>query len=350
MRPLHLPNFALCFALTILAPGWVSAEERPAMAVSAEQIEEWITSLDSNQYDVRQRAQEQLEIAELPAVEAVAVVAQSGSLESATRAINVLLFWAESKEQVLRLAALEKLAKLHHRPQESAMARRLLADAREKSALEMLVKLGAEIKGNYPNLRIRIGPEWKGGNEGLKHLAEVRHAYFIGLHVAPLTDPALEHLGSLRNVQKIELYSIDFSEEAVQKLRQQLPTTTIETRSGPMLGISGNANDPIKTSVSVVGVVAGGAANQAGILRGDRITEFNGEPVHLFTDLTDRIAKHQPGDTVKLTLLRKNKTQEVSVTFDAWGANDNTQMVQRRNNLGRQLQIQGPPAPIQKRR
>ncbi len=77
MRPLHLPNFALCFALAILAPGWVSAEERPAIAVSAEQIEEWITSLDSNQYDVRQRAQEQLEIAALPAVEAVAVVAQS---------------------------------------------------------------------------------------------------------------------------------------------------------------------------------------------------------------------------------------------------------------------------------
>ncbi len=165
---------------------------------------------------------------------------------------------------------------------------------------------------------------------------------------------------SSQNVQKIELYSIDFSEEAVQKLRQQLPTTTIETRSGPMLGIHGNANDPIKTSVGVVGVVAGGAANQAGILRGDRITEFNGEPVHLFTDLTDRIAKHQAGDTVKLTLLRKNKTREVSVTFDAWGAVDNTQMVQRGNNLGKQkqlqmqglqqLQIQGPPAPIQKRR
>jgi len=359
LKPSNLANnlWKLAFFLPLPAAGLLLASARAEEPqTAAEQsnepiqqpIQQWAAGLDSDEFDIRERAQQQLEIAELPALEAVAKTAQTGSLESSTRAINVLLFWAESKNQKLQLAALQKLANLPHRPREAAMATRLLANAREQAAIETLTKLGATVtpvRNSSANVRVRIGPQWKGGDEGLKHLADVPHANHVCLHVAPLTDPALEHLTSLDQIQVLELYSIDFSEAAILKLQQQLPNTKIVSKSGPMLGISGNANDMIKTSVGVGGVVKNSAASKAGIRRGDRITEFNGEPVTEFTALTDRIAKYQPGDTAKLTLLRENKTQEVSVTFDKWGENDSNQIVQQLNLRGR-IQIQGLPVQI----
>ena len=65
-------------------------------------------------------------------------------------------------------------------------------------------------------------------------------------------------------------------------------------------------------------MVRGGAAERAGLERGDEITEINGEKMADFGALTDRIALFQPGDTAELTLLRRGKTMKKRVTFDRW--------------------------------
>ncbi len=320
--------------------------DHPAANIAPAQIEHWVIQLDNDRFDIRQRAQQQLEQTGKLAVEAVSKIATTGSLESSTRAINILLQWSEAKEHGLQFAALEKLAHLPNRPRESARATRLLANAREQSALETLTKLGArvdrdvQIRGTT-NLQVVIGPQWQGGNEGLQQLAQVPHATTISLHVAPLDDSAVDFLVKLPQVRRVELYGTKFSAEAVAKLKQHLPDAAVVQRGGAMLGIRGN----------VEGVVPNSAAHKAGIKRGDRITEFNGKKVANFDALTERIAKQQPGDSVTLTVLRNNQPRQVKVTFDQWGTNTNTPVIQQ-GQVPRKIQLGLPPknvVPAQRR-
>jgi len=324
-----------------------SAPRPRAAKIANEQIERWVAQLDDNHFDRRQRAQQQLARAGKPALRAVATAAASGSLESSTRAINILLQWSEAKEQDLQLVALVQLAALTNRPRESAMAARLLADAREQAALKTITKLGGRVTNldGYGNLQIEINKDWKGGNEGMQLLAEVRHAKRIRLRVAPITDPGLEPLAELAQVQILEIHGTKISKEALKKIKRQLPNTIIDFRNGAMLGIRGNPNDTVKGSVVVMDVVTQGAADKAGIVPGDRITKFNGETLEDFTALTDRIATYQAGDTVQLTLLRKNKMQTVQVTFGLWGSTDNNRLVGQKVRSVQQMPLQGLPIP-----
>ena len=76
--------------------------------------------------------------------------------------------------------------------------------------------------------------------------------------------------------------------------------------------------------VAVVGVVPGGTAQAAGIkpfvrgaageiVAGDIITAFAGKPVTSLDQLLEALEKHQPGETITLSVLREGKPTEVSV-------------------------------------
>ena len=56
-------------------------------------------------------------------------------------------------------------------------------------------------------------------------------------------------------------------------------------------------------------------AAKAGLKEGDIITELDGEKVGKNHGLTSLIGKHKVGDTIKLTILRDSKEQEVTVTL-----------------------------------
>jgi len=324
--------------LAIFAVNGLRAEpaepSRPATNIAPEQIEQWVTQLDDDRFDTRQRAQQLLAQTGKLALKAVATVAESGSLESSTRAINILLLWSEGAQQNLQFAALEnlqfaaleQLANLSNRPRESAMATRLLAEARERAALIAIAQLGArvgrdtQVRGK-DNLQVVIGPQWQGGNEGLRHLVDVSHATTISLHVAPLDSSAVDYLTPLPQVRRIELYGTKFSPAAVAKLKEQLPAGAQVFERGPaMLGIRGNVESVVRNS----------AAHKAGIRVGDRITKFNDEKVADFEALTQHIAQQKAGDTVTLTVLRNNQTLEVQVTFDQWGATPPAEVVPQR--------------------
>lgn len=296
------------------------AEPPPTNSPAVEQIEQWAAQLDDDRFDIRQRAQQQLEQAGEPALTAVAEVAKSGSLESSTRAINILLQWTEAKAHGLRLASLEKLSILTNRPRESSMAKRLLAEVRAQAALDALIALGAKgITHSVNNVQVILGPQWKGGYEGLKHLADIPHASWISLHDAPLSDPVLAHIAALPGVQRVEIYGTEISPAAIEKFKKQAPSVVVDVRVGAYLGV-GSRN----VQGSITEVKPNSAAEKAGIKLGDRITEFDGEKVVDFKELTDKIRKHKPGDTVTLTLLRNNQPRKVKVTFGDWGKSDTT--------------------------
>ena len=60
-------------------------------------------------------------------------------------------------------------------------------------------------------------------------------------------------------------------------------------------------------------ITAGGAAEKAGLQRGDVITSVNGNPVKDTNSLRNEVSEMMPGTDVKVALLRDGKEQTVAV-------------------------------------
>lgn len=303
-------------------------------APTSEAVAQWVADLDSNQFEVRELAQNELAAAGSLALDQVAKAAEMGSLESSTRAINILLGWSDSPDRQMRVAALERLSALKNHPKEAAVAAQVLAEARRSAAFEAILALGGNFSGDQrignlafrlqPNLQVIIGAQWKGGIEGLRHLRAIPDVAIVSFHSAPLGDEALEYLTDLPNLQKVELYATPMGKEVVDAFQKKCPNVKqVDIRdNGTKLGVwggfaGGNAH--------VSAVLPGSAAEKAGIKQGDIIAKLDGREVKDFENLTSEISKHRPGDTVKLTVLRPNANQgtdtlELPVQFDQWGA------------------------------
>jgi len=68
-------------------------------------------------------------------------------------------------------------------------------------------------------------------------------------------------------------------------------------------------------------LVKGGGAEQAGIRKGDIITKVEGNTVNESSDLQEKVARLQPGDKIRLTVLRDGKEQTFAVTLKADDSN-----------------------------
>jgi len=145
----------------------------------------------------------------------------------------------------------------------------------------------------------------------------VPRATTISFYFIPLEDGVLEHLKHLPHVKRLEFYGTSISEEAAQQLRKQLPNVDILVTKGALLGIHG---DGVRQGpVVILQANEGFAAAKAGLRKGDAITELEGEKIKDFRDLTRRIGKFEPGETVELTILRDGALMKKQITFDHWG-------------------------------
>ena len=63
-------------------------------------------------------------------------------------------------------------------------------------------------------------------------------------------------------------------------------------------------------------VEAGSAADRAGIKPGDVIVSIDGEPIHQAHDLPIRVARHHPGDRVRIGVIRNGKLKVIPVTVE----------------------------------
>ncbi len=71
--------------------------------------------------------------------------------------------------------------------------------------------------------------------------------------------------------------------------------------------VIGNGNSPA--------VIPGGPADQAGVKANDVISKVDGAAINAETSLSTLIGQHQPGDSVELTIVRKNQTITIRVTL-----------------------------------
>ncbi|MCD8184832.1 MAG: trypsin-like peptidase domain-containing protein [Bacteroides sp.] len=70
----------------------------------------------------------------------------------------------------------------------------------------------------------------------------------------------------------------------------------------------------VKEGVLIAEVVEGGSA--AGVLKSDDvIVGIDGKKIHKFTDLQEALAKHRPGDKVKVKVVRDKKEKEFELTL-----------------------------------
>ena len=86
----------------------------------------------------------------------------------------------------------------------------------------------------------------------------------------------------------------------------QIGTLTDDQREA--LGLAEDVEGAYVTSVT-----PGGPAEDADLRAGDIVVALDGEPVSNNTDLTRRVAQAQPGDTLRLTLLREGRRVQVTV-------------------------------------
>jgi hypothetical protein len=310
----------------------------PASASEASAITQWVGELDNDRFAVREAAQQHLLGAGTGALDFVGRAAASGSLESSTRAVGILLSWGQSGDNALSLGALEQLAALTNRPTESAMANERLASLRETAAMEALVKMGGRVEfdrqiqaftGPMPPLQVIVGPSWKGGVEGLEQVVAIRRATTVSFYSAPFDgDRVIAELANLPQIQKVEFYGTAISDEARIRLRSALPHLLIDVRGGARLGIAGPALPGAMNGATVGEVQPGTAAEKAGLQMGDVIVEIGGVAVKDFDALTKEIAKAKPDDIVPLKVLRPSqplgqpqpqaKPLEITVKFEPW--------------------------------
>ncbi len=72
---------------------------------------------------------------------------------------------------------------------------------------------------------------------------------------------------------------------------------------------------PSIKGVYVQEVVEGGAAEKAGMKKGDVILQMQGFPVNSKSELQEIISQHSPGDKLNLTIYREGKQEDLSVTL-----------------------------------
>lgn len=111
--------------------------------------------------------------------------------------------------------------------------------------------------------------------------------------------------------------------EASRIAEQLIEDGTAEHAFLGVAPVDGRASDgnATRAGAQLRRVVPGTPAEKAGLKAGDVIIEVNGERVDSAESLVAHIREHAIGDTVKLTVLRDNTSQDVEVTLGTAPAN-----------------------------
>lgn len=308
------------------APGTtekIGSTKKPVVpSATPEQIAEWVKDLDSDYYLTRERATESLAQAGPGALEPLAKAADSQNLEVATRAVRAMFEISQANEGQFERAALESIAKLENRPGDRSAAQSILNGLREREAIVAIKELGGiiereyEVEGEVQVLQLRLGVDWKGGDEKMSVIADLKSLRYLMLHGAPVTDAGLTPLHEMKQLIQLQVYGTNATPEGAAKLRDSLPNTEVHFRLGALLGIKGMVG--FQGGAMVESVQEDTAAEAADLRRGDMIVKYGDVAINSFEELTDQIAKCKPGDKATLELVREGQKITKEITFGAW--------------------------------
>ena len=78
-----------------------------------------------------------------------------------------------------------------------------------------------------PAVSLTIDKTWRGGDDGLRSLANVGRISTLHLTCAPLTDASLESLARLSHLESLRIEGGCFSQQALERLHQRQPQLRI---------------------------------------------------------------------------------------------------------------------------
>ena len=341
-----------------------------AQESSAEAIQGWIGQLGAEQFAERESASRSLAAAGPAALGPLAEAARGGDLEVASRAIDVIRGYLDppaaagegakkgegeetgeetgeqpaadapvesslensSRDVALALEAERLLETLAEGPpgpvpQIAATALEFHQLGMHEAAQDRLLALGAKINDNYLSmasgkrgLEAVIDTRWKGSPEDLRLLPRLRNLRHVGIHGLKIDAQTLALLGRLRSLENIQLYGTGVSDEAVAALAARFPNAEIDVRKGGKLGVGGQR---IVGPCQITQVVAGSAADRAGLQIGDVVLSMDGVAVKNFEGLTEYVGRHGPGESIEVEIERAvaGKVPQrftATVTLDGW--------------------------------
>lgn len=269
---------------------------------SLDEIEQWIRDLNAPEFAKREAATRQLIAVGSDAAELLVKGAQSASLETTCRISTILHSWYTSgKEELVEPAetAFEQLTQSKNRHiavRSFAILDQYKLTIRQDRALAAIQKLGGQVKyleartqlrgPSEPEFMIMLGSKWTGGDEGLKYVRRL-----FGISALYLT----------HDRKTLKLTTPGITEEGLAALQREMPQLRVQYRGSAFVGIT---QDPRAAICRVYNIEPNSPADLAKLERGDVITHFNGQPVVDFDALIDFIKDKQPGDVVKLDVLR----------------------------------------------
>lgn len=131
-----------------------------------------------------------------------------------------------------------------------------------------------------------LGRSWRGGDDGLKYLRRVA---------------GLTTLYLLQDQATGKIVTPGVTQDSIDELRRALPALSVDYRGPAFLGVKAMAN---VTICRIDEVPAGTPADRAKLQPGDVVIGFDDKPVTSFQDLVKLIGTKQPGDVIKLEVLR----------------------------------------------
>jgi hypothetical protein len=209
-----LPALLLTIGLLTIGAQTALAGERPA-SLSANELQTWSANLGSSEFRLRQGATGALIAAGAPAVPIVARAFVVGDRETRDRAVYILQHLALEGSPAARTAAEDALAALV-RGDDRAAARKanavlqLIVDARVLRAVEELDSLGATISPD-DNARgpftVQIPQMWKGGDDKVALLSDLRSVNWLSCENAPIGDKSLVYIARQTELERLFLGS-----------------------------------------------------------------------------------------------------------------------------------------------
>lgn len=276
-------------------------EEQSAQESVSDEIAVLARNLGHRQFAVREAATQELKTKGKAAVEPVTQAALAGSLESGLRAVSILHHIFQSEDDEAFDAAEHSLAEILTEAEHAAVAQRAERVLNEnqfsvtqRRSVARVRELGGQVQMererqiliNGEPMRPRqgwaltaaIGKRWKGGAEGLRHLARLKTLMTIYL-----------------------IHGHQLSDGELQQLQLDLPNVTFQKRGAAMLGVS-TGPDTLGCSIGTVRPDSG--AGDAGMRTGDVVVEIAGEGVRSPEDLISIIGTKDAGETVEIVILR----------------------------------------------
>ncbi len=340
--------------------------------INQEDLGRWVEQLSHDQFHRRVAATQKLIDAGAIAVDALVSAMGNGDLETSQRAVFALGEIAVRQSPHEDGGAWGQLQTLSQSGSgsRSALANTAVNEIREirsRQALEALDRAGIFIGVDEfvvravispPQMVVQIDDRWSGDVESLKWLRWVHHVEYArvkgpalksevleqvalmpdlkilaiaegNIDVATLTPiQRMDHLDSLEfryvpltpelgdQIAKIpmrislNLMGTGISKEKVEQMRESLPGLSIDHRQGGFLGVSCLSGFNV---CRVNDIVAGSAAETAGLERGDEIIRIGKTEIGKFEDLQDAINQHMPGDEIEIEYRRHESLHKLKL-------------------------------------